>query len=162
MKKCCFCLFWIVLLLGCKDTIGYFHDDTIQIERLFDEIQQNTLDHVWEFGLLEEQFWNRARIAEEYGINTKGMEVYIKSAVSEAELCEIAIWKKDTNDDKLIYNAFRYRLEHLEERWGDYLVKADALLKDPAIGQLGSYYYMILGEDNEKVVHYITMYWRRW
>ena len=158
MKKCCFCLLWIVLLLGCKDTIDYFHDDTIQVERLFDEIQQNTLDRVWEFGLLEEQFWNRARIAEEYGINTKGMEVYIKSAVSEAELCEIAIWKKDTNDDKLIYNAFRYRLEHLEERWGDYLVKADALLKDPAIGQLGSYYYMILGEDNEKVVHYIQKY----
>ena len=107
MKKCCFCLLWIVLLLGCKDTIGYFHDDTIQVERLFDEIQQNTLDRVWEFGLLEEQFWNRARIAEEYGINTKGMEVYIKRAVSEAELCKIAIWKKDTNDDKLVYNAFR-------------------------------------------------------
>ena len=37
-------------------------------------------------------------------------------------------------------------------------MKADALLKDPAIGQLGSYYYMILGEDNEKVVHYIQKY----
>ncbi|MEF9967302.1 MAG: DUF4358 domain-containing protein [Longicatena sp.] len=151
------CLIMSTLLTSCASKQDSFALGTKKMDKLYEHVNQRTMNETWEFAFLNDKYWSLQEIEDIYGLDmTKIEEAYVKSSNIEAELSEIAFFKTEQVNDAHINEGIGKRIQAIERKWGSYVPTCAHYIKTAQQGRIGKYYYFIFGKDSEKVVNYIT------
>lgn len=152
--RICLCLGILLVCVGCKASVGSFHDESLNMAVLSDQIDKKLVDKEWKMNpLLTIQSVPEAAMI--YGIDEAFCkEVLIRKALSDA-VCEeiVVVHVKDDHQNEVI-SAFQ---EYQNKRTAAFtrLVNQQAMLQQAEIISCGSYVIFVCSKDKANVLQYM-------
>lgn len=155
IRKLYLCL-CCILLTACQASHGSFEDGDKELSYVFTCIENKIQNKTLQMPLLNQQMLSGIEVEEGYALDlTKVDDYMVKTAVVEAQIGEIALFKVKDEYVDVVKEAISYRKEKLKETWGNYVKQADTIINQAQEGKIGQYYYFVVGSDSEKVVNYM-------
>lgn len=149
-------LLCLILLSGCNHGIGSFEKGNLDLPALYTKINEQIGDNVIQMPLLNDRPWTKKEIEKKYHLDMTIIEdCMVKSSLIDVQTAEIALFKVPKEKDQELKQAIRYRLDSLESSLGSYHEDVKNRIHNAKQGRIGEYYYLVLGEDGEKVVNYM-------
>lgn len=146
--------FILFVCMGCHQSIGSFHDDSLNMEALSKEIDNKIYDGEWDMNPL--QVTNSLSDAEIiYGIDTANCEsVLIRKSISDVICEEIVLVHSKDNHQKDIMKQFRDYQQKLLSAFVK-LPNQQALVKQAEIVSYGNYVLFVCSKDKANVLQYM-------
>lgn len=153
MKKIIF-IYFCCMLCGCSLTHGSFEKGNIDMEYLISSIQQEIEKKQWNYGILQNESLKKDEIESLYHMPAICMdEAYVYQGIIPLQFNEIAFFKMNQKYEKELLDGIEKRKKDLKNRYSN--IDIDEILNQCQQGNIGKYYYFVLGEDAGKVVNYI-------
>lgn len=146
----------MLLVCGCSQQKGNFHQGNLDMERIFIEINKQISTKTIDMAFLNDKALSKQEVEDKYTLDMTKIETcMVKQSFIPTQVSEIALFKVAEKDEQVVKDAIQHRLATLETTWGRYQKDVDDMQANAKQGRIGRYYYFVLGEDSEKVVNYM-------
>lgn len=150
----CVCLCLLTVCAGCKASIGSFHDDSLNMEVLSNQIDTKIAAKEWNMDpLLTTQSMAEAEMI--YGIEASFCEeILIRRALSDA-VCEeiVVVHAKDNHQNDIMAQLKKYQEDRIEAFIK--LVNQQAMVQQAEIVSYGNYVIFVCSKDQANVLQYM-------
>ncbi|MEF9961813.1 MAG: DUF4358 domain-containing protein [Erysipelotrichaceae bacterium] len=146
-----------MLVSGCSSNTRTCDDGAIDINAVFNDVNEKINDGTYHCGLFQDQSIDASQLSQLYGINASEdlLEFNVRIPMINVSSSEIAMFHVKNGKMDIVKQGVAKRIKDLEEQWKQYLPDQYEYVKNYKTWVCGDYYYMVIAEDSEKILDYM-------
>ncbi|MEF9920588.1 MAG: DUF4358 domain-containing protein [Erysipelotrichaceae bacterium] len=149
---CCF-----ILLSGCGSNSRTCGEGDIDINALFNDVNEKISDGTFNCGMFQDQSIDASQLTQLYGINASEdlLEFNVRIPMINVSSSEIAMFHVKNDKMDIVKQGVAKRIKDLEQQWKQYLPDQYEYVKNYQTWTCGDYYFMVIAEDSKKIIDFM-------